>query len=237
MVLRRLAAAALAALPLLHGCASAPARPPQAAAEDPAPLQALKQGRDLLQAQQPQQALDRFDEAIALYEARYLGETHHLYCARSRDEGILYSANAIAVHDPAEVLVLPPYWADAYFLKGYTLNRQGHPTEAEPWLRKAQVLSPANAQYLAELGYTYQLLEDWARSLAWYRRAESAADFSPLVQQRRDLARALRGQARALAAQGHGEEAAPLYQRCLELDPDDSRARAELDNLPPPGGS
>lgn len=229
----RLAAVALAALPILCGCAAETARPAPAppAAEDQAPLQELKQGRDLLQAQQPEAALEHLDRALALYQALYAGETRHLYCARSRDESILYSANAAAVQDPAGVRVLPSYWADAHFLEALALNRLGRGDEAEARLRKAQALSPANAQYLAQLGDLLQARQDWAQSLALYRRAESASEFSPEPLKQHDLARALRGQARVLAAQGRYDESEQLYRRCLQLDPGDARARGGLDEI------
>jgi tetratricopeptide (TPR) repeat protein len=232
--LRRLPVAlVLAALAALPGCAPEPARPDalQALAQDDAGLPELKLARDLVQAQQPVAAIGHLDQAIAFYEARYAGETRHLYCARGRDESILYSANAVAIKDPAGALVLPPYWADAYFMKGYILDQLGRDDEARAWLERARRLSPANAQYLSELGYNRQLHEDWKQSLDLYRKAEDASVFSPAPQQQHDLGRALRGQALALAGQGRFDESEKLYQRCLELDPDDAKARRGLESL------
>jgi tetratricopeptide (TPR) repeat protein len=231
--MRRRLAALLAATALLAGCASEPPRPapPPPQAQDAAALGELKQGRDLLQAQQPEAAIIHFDRAIALYEAQYAGEPRHLYCARDRDESILYTANAAAIHDPAGVLVLAPYWADAYFLEGYALNQLGRGDQAERMLRKASKLSPANAQYLSELAYILQARQDWVQSLELYRKADAASEFSPAPDKQHELGRALRGQGQALARLGQAEEAAKLYQRCLELNPDDDKARRELQAL------
>jgi tetratricopeptide (TPR) repeat protein len=229
--MRRRIAPLLAAAALLAGCATAPAPPPAAAppADDAVPLSELKQARDLMQAHQEQAALGHLDQAIALYEARYAGETRHIYCARNPTESILYAANAVATKDPAGVLVLQPYWSEAYFMKGYVLDGLGRYDEAQAWLAKAYALSPANAQYLSELGYNVQMHKDWVQSLALYRKAEDASELSPEPQKKHDLGRALRGQGFALTEQGHYDESEKLYLRCLELDADDANAKRELD--------
>jgi Flp pilus assembly protein TadD len=43
-----------------------------------------------------------------------------------------------------------------------------------------------------------------------------------------DLTRAWRGKAYCLVEQGHLDEAEQLYHKCLELDPNDSKAKNEL---------
>jgi len=229
--MRRRIAPLLAAAALLAGCAASTVKPPAPQAQDDASLSELKQARDLARAHQEQAAIGHLDQAIALYEARYAGETRHIYCARNTTESILYAANAAATKDPAGVLVLTPYWSEAYFLKGYVLDGLGRYDEARPWLAKAYALSPANAQYLSELGYNLRMHKDWAQSLAAYRKAEDASEFSPEPLKKHDLGRALRGQALALSGQGRYDESEKLYLRCLELDAGDAIARRELDEM------
>jgi Flp pilus assembly protein TadD len=104
----------------------------------------------------------------------------------------MYLGLAATKNQPAKVLT--PDWADAHFMKGYALLELGHISEARAQLERAVALSPNNAQYQAELGYTYEIEKNWAKALPLYEAAEDAAEFSPDDAKVGELGRALRGQ-------------------------------------------
>jgi tetratricopeptide (TPR) repeat protein len=186
----------------------------------------LMEGRDLIEAAKPQEAIDSFEQVIAAFETKYGKSKKRIYCARSPAETLMYVAAAASENQDAEVLTSE--WADAYFLKGYALLELGRVSAARELLERALGLSPFNAQYQSELAYTYQTEKNWTEALAQYESAAEAANFSPEEAKVADQTRALRGQGYALIEMGKLDEAEKKYKECLELDSNDRGAMGEL---------
>jgi Flp pilus assembly protein TadD len=76
----------------------------------------------------------------------------------------------------------------------------------------------------------YQQANDWKHALQTYEEAENAVKLiSDQKVQVRDHTRALRGQGYALVELGDLAAAERKYRQSLALDPDDTKAKQELD--------
>jgi tetratricopeptide (TPR) repeat protein len=199
------------------------------ASEDPE-LELLMAGRTLLEARNPAEALRKsFDVVARRLDARHAGAGGRLYCARSQAEAVYYMAMAAAADEEGKVL--GSTWSDAHFLRGYALLELQRLDESREALERAVSLSPANAQYLSELAYTYQAGKDWAGSLARYVEAEEAAALSPDPEKAGDTARALRGQGYALVELGLLDDAEAKYRKAMEVDPSDRMSAGEIEYI------
>jgi tetratricopeptide (TPR) repeat protein len=198
---------------------------------DPPPaseMPTLARGRDALQHGNPQMAIaGYFDPVIEHFERSYRDPGKLVYAARNMQQAFIYSA--LPNEEKKPVQVLDSTWSDAYLMKAYALSELRSTGDAQAMLERAIVLSPMTSQYLAELGYTYQAQGKCELSIATYKRAESAAELgSDESSKTADLTRAWRGQAYCLVEQGRLDDAETLYNKCLALDPSDTKAKAEL---------
>ncbi|HEY4083358.1 MAG TPA: tetratricopeptide repeat protein [Burkholderiaceae bacterium] len=187
----------------------------------------LAEADQLIRAKQPAEAIAKtLDPVIAHYEASYANSPKKIYCSRSPEEALMYMmASAVAKQS---ALALGSTWADAYHMKSYALIELGAVVAARDALLKAVALSPQNALYLGELGYTYQADKSWELALETFKRAEQAAHLSPKDQRISEETRALRGEGYVLVELGQLDEAAVAYRKALTLNPDDRQSKAEL---------
>jgi tetratricopeptide (TPR) repeat protein len=206
----------------------------------------LEDGESALTAGRSQEAIaDYFDKVIASYEQRYTGGKLRVYCAHDMAEVLLYMTEAAqqggtraappsgtqAVHQ-ADAIALPPTWADAWFLKSYALTELHKDAEAAAALDRALALSPRYARYLNERAFHYAQAKDWRRALQLYGDAEDAAKLITNARgQRVERTRALRGQGYTLVELGDLDGAEAKYRASLALDPDDTKAKQELDYI------
>ena len=100
--------------------------------------------------------------------------------------------------------------------------------EAMATLQQALKLSPFNTQYLTEMGQIYVREKNWSKAEQLYREAEDNAPFSPPVSRADDLAKASRGLGYVLVERGKLDEAEKKYQQCIAANPNDTKAKAEL---------
>jgi len=175
----------------------------------------------------PEEAIANcFDKAIAAYEAHYKGEPRAIYVGRSTTETLFYLATAAAAKRSA--IAIQSQWADAYYLKAYALIELKRRPEARESLNRALALSPMNSQYLSESGELYGSVKEWDAALAAYTRAEEGASMGPAELKDADTARAWRGQGFAYIELNRLDEAIAMYEKCLTLNPKDSKAQGEL---------
>jgi tetratricopeptide (TPR) repeat protein len=66
------------------------------------------------------------------------------------------------------------------------------------------------------------------RSIDFYQKAEEAAEFSPEDVKNAEMGVALRGAGYVFVEMGELDKAEEKYRKCLEIDPADNKARAEL---------
>jgi hypothetical protein len=191
----------------------------------------LIEGRQALQQGNPQRAVtDYFDPVIDHYEVMYKGSKSRIYSAQNQVQVILYAALPAGNRESVEVL--DTVWADAYLLKAYALTELKRIADAQKALESAIALSPMNSQYLSELAYTYQAQKDCDKSIATYVQAASMAELaSDDATKTVNLTRAWRGEGYCLVEQGKMNEAEAMYRKCLTLDPNDSRAKGELEYI------
>ncbi len=195
-----------------------------------AQVELLREGTVALKAGDRQRAISEyFDKVIAYYEARYKDNPALVFSAQSPTQALLYAASGAGAK--RDTLVLDAVWADSHLARAYALSELGRVEEARKDLEAAIALSPMSSQYLSELAYTYQLDRNWEASLDQYRKAAGAADMSAEASRKADLGRAWRGEAYGLVELGKLDEAQALYQKCLQLDRNDGKARNELEYI------
>ena len=139
----------------------------------------------------------------------------------------MYLAEAANAKTSAKVV--SSNWAYAYYLKAYALIELNRASEAKTILQRAIDMAPHNAQFHAEMGNLYQREKNWPQALASFdAAARDAREFSPPQIKNNEIGRAWRGTAYVYVEQNRLDEAEALYRKCLELDPKDGRAAAEL---------
>lgn len=177
----------------------------------------------------PLDALAGLDELITQREAEHPAKPDTVYfSAGSLVEALVYAAGPASMKNGTTVIVADGNWSKAYFLKGFALIDAQRSDEAIGWFDRAVVLSPMNAQFIAERAEWYKMRRDWVRAYDGFEEALGAAEFSADDMKVLHKGRALRGMAFARVEQGRLKEAEKLIRQALELNPDDGKARDEL---------
>lgn len=191
-------------------------------------LTLLLAGRELLGRNKPLPALSKsFDQVIRRFEARHAGSTEVIYCARTTEETLVYTAQAAQAKQSATVL--GSTWSDAYYMKAYALLELGRLDEAQEALERTLALSPSNSMYLAEMAFTHQTRKKWSEALSGYVAAEEAAEaYSPDEVKASELSRAMRGQGYALVELDRLDEAEAVYRKAMAVDPEDRASAGEI---------
>lgn len=169
---------------------------------------------------------EHLDPVINHFEDKYRDDPRTIYCADSLKISTLYVGKA-AMED-AECVVLPGTWAEAYYLKAYALVEMKQFDGAKACLKQAVTLSPYNPGYWSELGHILQLEKNWSKCLVAFGNAAKASEHYEGDEKIAFLTRAWRGIGFALIEQGKLWEAEEKFKQCLELNPNDERARSEL---------
>jgi tetratricopeptide (TPR) repeat protein len=224
--------AALLSLLLAAGAALAQTSPPATTA--PAPpdqkqAQTVQEAIRLLRDRRPQQAILAADEVIDFYETRQRITPQRVFCARNGKEALHYIEQHARQNTGRDAIVVRN-WCDALFLKGYALVEIGDLAGARAALRAAIALSPANAQYHAELAAIHTADKNWNDALESFRAAEAAAEFSEGARQAQ-LARIHRGTGHVLVELKRYDEAEQRYRQSLELEPDNEQAKQQLEAI------
>ena len=243
METRILAAALTAACMLAHGAAvgstdvtPAPVAPASAAASGVDPAVAARRAADaarlneaftLIRSRQPQAAIDRvLDPLIAAQEAENANRQETVYCASSPTEALYYMLQAANANKAA--IALDGTWCNALYMRGYAETDLGKLQAAEADYTRALALSPSNPHYLSEMGELQSKRRDWSAALSWFDRAEAASEFAGPQRASAERARALRGIGFVDVELGKLDDAEAAYRRCLEIDANDQKAKAEL---------
>lgn len=225
----------------LGACAQAPlvtAPPAKTPTIDSARYQAMVvDARALIDRKRPDEAIEKdLDPVIDAYDRAYGTSAIAYYSVRTMPETILYlTMSPISpgtgrpdVPGGPSAIALDQTWSAALYLKGYALielHRYGAAREA---LEHAVRLAPSNSQYLSELGQLSLMEKNWSKALGLFARAEQAAEVSPPQSKTSELGHALCGSAYADVELGKFDDAVALYERCLAIDPGDTKAAAEL---------
>jgi Flp pilus assembly protein TadD len=218
----------LLALAVPVAAAAQPAAPPAASTTDSKAENALiERAAVLIGERKAAEAIPLLDQVIAAEEKAHSGETRQVYSAGSTTETLLYLLEATAAKK--EAVAFGPEWSLALFLKAFALIETGAGEAAGPLLKRAVELSPANSQYLAELGEWHKNRREWDQAYARFKKAEEVAGLASSEERRKpERARALRGMGFVLIEQGKLDEAEKMFRKCLEIDPGDQGAKSEL---------
>lgn len=206
-------------------------------------------GESLLHEKKARLAVEKyFDPVIKKFNALRKANSAQIYCARDSNETLIYLMQAAIMHEVEEEAgeeipiiwgsrfatkkdgaeVWSQFWAEAFFLKAYALVDLGKLDQAKETLQTAVGLSPVNANYLSELGHIYQMEKDWDMALAAYKAAEDSVSFSHPDAKDAEQSRAWRGIGFVYIELGQIDKAKEMFAQCLELNPNDQRAKNEL---------
>jgi len=194
--------------------------------KDPQMLKLLQDARHSIDSKNPTAAIATCDLVINAYKAHYGSSKQKIFCARSPEESLGLMLKAAV--DKNNAIALASTWSDAYFMKAYALQDLHRLGEAKATLQQALKMSPFNAQYLTEMGEIYALEKNWSKAQQLYREAEDNAPLSPEVSRAYELAGARRGLGYVLVELGKLDEAEKKYQQCIAANPNDTKAKAEL---------
>lgn len=188
----------------------------------------LDQGIETLIAGEPQRAIDvYFDPLLSVFEETIAAESLPTYVARNDREGMYYILTAAGRDE--HVQAIGSYGTDAYHWKAVALRAMGNTAGADQLLARALELSPANSWLHSQRASWTQAAGDLPAALTGFERAaELARRFSPDFARDAELGLALRGRAYILVDLGRFDEAARLYEECLEIDEDDREAAVQL---------
>jgi tetratricopeptide (TPR) repeat protein len=168
-------------------------------------------------------ALAAVEAPLATYARRHAAEKRRLYCAMTPAQTVMAMAAG-----KTDAVAIDPDYCTALFIKGYALADMKRFEEAEATLGRAIGMAPFHAHYLSELGYVYQQQERWQLSYDTYARAAANADFADERSRVTERTRAWRGMGYDLVEMNRWDEAEAMYRKCLEVDPDDAKSKAEL---------
>lgn len=170
---------------------------------------------------------DYFDPIIDSCAKKFGGGNTRYYSARTATESMFYTVKAMADGENAKVLSVP--CGMAHYLAAYANIDLGNVAAAEKNLQSALAWSPVNPQYQSELAHLMQIRRDWNEALRLFSDAEDNAEaFSPDEARNTELTRAKRGIGFTLIELGRLEEAEVKFKECLEIDPNDEKAKHEL---------
>jgi len=188
----------------------------------------LSQGKELVAKGDKKSAIiNYFNPVIKDYERTYANNPKRIYTARTQEEYDFYSMTAI--NEGKKAHILSKTWSRAYFLKAYALLELKELNLAEKNIKKALNLSPANSEYLSELGHIQHLKKEWRKALNSYRLAEKSAKlFSPQKLKQKELLRAKRGIGYSYTELKELDKAESTYKEILQIDSRDRIAIREL---------
>jgi len=183
-----------------------------------------------LSAGRTREAMPLLDEAIRLFEQRFASEKRQLFAAGSQPEALLYLLDA--ANAQKEAVVVDGRWAELFYLRAYAHNELGELEAGKRDLDALLRLSPANALALNERGFYFNRQKNWQAAAGDF---EEAADVCKLNENPADrqlqCAAAQRGLAFTLTERGRWQDAEAIYQRLLQENPQDERAKHELEYI------
>ena len=195
--------------------------------KDPQMANLLQEARGLIDNKKPAAAIEKCDMVITAFKARYGNSKQKITCGRTSAEVLGSLLQAAAEKNNA--IGLSSTWADAYYMKAYALQDLGRLAAAKSNVQIALAMSPFNSQYRSELGEIYQLEKNWTKAKQEFAEAEDNAKLAPEDSKKAELGRARRGLAYVFVELGKLDEAEKKYQQCLAADPNDIRAKRELE--------
>lgn len=186
----------------------------------------LQEGIELIQAKELSSAIVRFDRIINDYDRTYRHRGDKQYLAfLSLEEFLAYVKGTPPPE--REVVWLHPYYSQAHYYKGYALVQLERTREAIVEIQRAIELNPMHGPFYLELAYIHARQRDFDRALTLYNNALER-DFFP---QKSATAAAYRGIGYIYIESGMLAEAVRMYERSLELEPESSIARQEIDYI------
>jgi tetratricopeptide (TPR) repeat protein len=204
------------------------------AARRAADAAALNEAGALIQSRQPQAAIERvLDRLIADRESDVRDVQSTVYCANTLAESLMYAASAASAASAANTgkgaLVVDGTLCNAYFMRGYAEVDLGKLKAANADYERALSPSPRNPHYLNEVGQFHSRMRDWTGALALFQRAEAdSKGFAVEGRANAELGLALRGIGYVDVELGKLDDAEAAYRRCIEIDANDRKAKAEL---------
>ena len=186
---------------------------------------------DLIVTKRMADAAPLIDPLLDEYEKVYVSEKRSVYCAADAAEARRYLAGPAREKPPRPAVAIGKGWCVALWAKGYALNDAGHAADAIPYLVRAAGMRPGHRQYWAELGFAYQATKNWPAMLDVGGRAAALAAEATGPERTSWLCKAWHSMAYAQIELGSWDDAIASLNKCLALDPDNAKAKNELNYI------
>ena len=200
------------------------AQQPRADASEQSRTERSEHIASMIAAKQTAEASTLVDALLADYENAYADEKRRPYCAEDIGVGVPLKA-------PRDAVVIGPGWCRALWAKGYILSDNGQAAAAIPYLKRALAMYPGRRQYAHELTFAYQATRDWPAMLDAATHEVKAVRDSDGADRVSFLCKAWHGMAYAQIELGKWNDAETMLHKCLALDPDNVKAKSELDYI------
>jgi len=186
---------------------------------------------DLIVAKRMADAALLIDPLLDEYEKAYASEKRSLYCAADPAEARRYLAGPGREKPARPAVAIGKGWCVALWAKGYLLNDAGQAADAIPYLVRAAGMRSGHRQYWAELGFAYQATKNWPALLDAGGRAAALAAEATGPDRTSLLCKAWHSMAYAQVELGSWDDAIASLNKCLALDPDNAKAKSELNYI------
>ena len=166
---------------------------------------------------------------IEAYQHGYADEKRRIYCNITPAQTL--ASLVEAAHDKVDAVAVGENLCLAHYIRGYALVDLGRLAEAQAEFEGLVAMAPYNARYVFELANAHRMQKQYDVAMKGYQQAADLASMAPEGREKIERGTAWRQIGWIYVEQGDLDKGEAMYRKCLELDPNDKKARAELDYI------
>ena len=174
-------------------------------------------------------ALAAITPVIDAYQHGYADEKRRIYCSITPAQTLLSLLEA--AHDKVDAVAVDESLCLAHYIRGYALVDLGRVAEAQAEFEGLVAMAPHNARYVFELANTHRMQKHYDVAMKGYQQAADLASMAPEGREKIERGIAWRQIGWIYVEQGDFEKGEAMYRKCLDLDPNDKKAQAELEYI------
>jgi len=179
---------------------------------------------------QARAAIPLLDKAISRYEKQFAADPRQRYAASGNVETLFYLTKA--ANEGKEAYIIDPRWAELYYLRAYAHNELGELAAGKADLDALLALHPTTPRRRTARPSPPRRKKTGRAAAADF---EQATEFSQWIEdtatRQKMYSAAQRGLGFTLIERGRWQDAEAIYQKLLQENPHDDRARNELEYI------